>query len=407
MASSSPTPETPNQSVFASISKAASRFFSPEKSPQQLLMRAIYDRNISLFLSEMAKGTNPDFVSERGETPLFAAATKGDPAATKALLAAGASPNLRETSYGQTPLFAAADNDRPDIVKILLDAGADPKICDSEGLSPLGAAILSVNLGIVQTLAPLSDLKAANLKGMTPLMVACSNQRFEPCVSPLLDSGSDINAKDISGQTPLAIAASARADNSVSILVARGADINSTSNSGQTPLMIACRHCNRSTALLLVSLGASTSFRDIEGKDALYYASRTHDRMEGVARAIEAAHHIQNPKHKQGQSVAETLAQWINPARKNDQAAETPTSAFIGFVARKGRSSFQMVCDDGPSKTFDASSLPDEAAMTLDCLEIGDRVSVCTSPSGSVASIENLSIRDAAKHKISKKTAGP
>lgn len=67
-----------------------------------------------------------------GSMPLHLAALNLDSGPLKALLAAGASVNVRDRN-GATPLHMAAFATRPENAKLLLQAGADPLIKTHEG----------------------------------------------------------------------------------------------------------------------------------------------------------------------------------------------------------------------------------------------------------------------------------
>lgn len=67
-----------------------------------------------------------------GATPLHLAALNLDSGPLKALLAAGASVNVRDND-GQTPLHMAAFATRSEQAQLLLKAGADPLIKSNEG----------------------------------------------------------------------------------------------------------------------------------------------------------------------------------------------------------------------------------------------------------------------------------
>jgi ankyrin repeat protein len=67
-----------------------------------------------------------------GATPLHLAALNIDSGPLKALLAAGASVNVRDND-GQTPLHLAAFATRSEHAQLLLKAGADPLIKSNEG----------------------------------------------------------------------------------------------------------------------------------------------------------------------------------------------------------------------------------------------------------------------------------
>lgn len=72
-----------------------------------------------------ADATARDARTLGGATPLHLAATNVDPAALKALIAAGANVNARDNE-GLTPLHMAAYTQRTTQAQLLLEAGADP-----------------------------------------------------------------------------------------------------------------------------------------------------------------------------------------------------------------------------------------------------------------------------------------
>lgn len=67
-----------------------------------------------------------------GSTPLHLAALNLDSGPLKALLAAGANPNVRDKN-GATPLHMAAFATRSEHAQLLLKAGADPLLKTNEG----------------------------------------------------------------------------------------------------------------------------------------------------------------------------------------------------------------------------------------------------------------------------------
>lgn len=74
-----------------------------------------------------------------GATPLHYAALNEDPGPMKALLAAGADPNARD-SEGRSPLHMAAFATRTGHVKLLLRAGGDPRLETTAGRDVLSLA---------------------------------------------------------------------------------------------------------------------------------------------------------------------------------------------------------------------------------------------------------------------------
>jgi uncharacterized protein len=64
--------------------------------------------------------------------PLHSAVAVRDHDATRALLEAGANPDVRQQG-GYTPLHSAAHNDDAELVRLLLDHGADPALRTDDG----------------------------------------------------------------------------------------------------------------------------------------------------------------------------------------------------------------------------------------------------------------------------------
>ncbi|KAK8768403.1 hypothetical protein V5799_015134 [Amblyomma americanum] len=77
-----------------------------------------------------------------GETPLQVAAIKGDAARVKALLSAGANPNVRDNA-GWTPLHEASSQGALEVVRLLIAAGACVNAAGPDGITPLHDAVLS------------------------------------------------------------------------------------------------------------------------------------------------------------------------------------------------------------------------------------------------------------------------
>src|SRR5262249_29158953 len=73
-------------------------------------------------------GADPKTTAVTGITPLMMAALSGDAVSVKRLLDGGADANAKETERGQTALSFAAAFNRPDAIKALLAAGANPNL---------------------------------------------------------------------------------------------------------------------------------------------------------------------------------------------------------------------------------------------------------------------------------------
>jgi Ankyrin repeats (3 copies) len=88
------------------------------------------------------------------EAALLAAVERGDEATTRALLAAGVSPDVRNLELGQRPLHLAAEARTGSlaVVEILIQAGADVNALDRSDHMPLQSALLACNVPVAQRL---------------------------------------------------------------------------------------------------------------------------------------------------------------------------------------------------------------------------------------------------------------
>ena len=118
---------------------------------------------------------------------------------------------------GMSALIAACQFGRIEPAQLLLDAGAN--VNHQSGRRPLSKAGL-------QELGELTALLVAAPTGNAKL------------VKLLLDRGADIKAKDMRGMTPLMMATSSEHQDSetVRLLLAAGSDPKAISNDGQTPV---------------------------------------------------------------------------------------------------------------------------------------------------------------------------
>ncbi|KAJ1491200.1 ankyrin repeat-containing domain protein [Baffinella frigidus] len=118
------------------------------------------------------------------EDDLHEAVSRGDEAGVKALLAAGADKDGKN-SGNQSPLHQAVSNGRIDVVRLLLSAGANTEAKDNNGWTPLhDAAGRGVrgnsNLELVQVLLGAgADKMARNAGYQTPWRVAKRSGREE------------------------------------------------------------------------------------------------------------------------------------------------------------------------------------------------------------------------------------
>ncbi|MGH7467310.1 MAG: ankyrin repeat domain-containing protein [Longimicrobiales bacterium] len=281
------------------------------------LLLATINGHFDLAAQLLQKGANPNLASDAGATPLFAAInTQWAPKSRypqqlahmlqkatyldlmKALLAAGANPNVRLKKHiwymsytfdlldvdtrGATPFWRAAYATDVDAMRLLVASGADSKIAtlktpdrprrgggrgdaasarqDPSGLPPVppdGPAVWPIHAA---SGVGYGEGYAANAHRHVP-------GGWLPAVKYLVEElGADVNARDLNGYNALHHAA-ARGDNElIHYLVQKGADVTAVSRKGQTTADMANGPVQRispfpQTVALLEKLGSKNNRR--------------------------------------------------------------------------------------------------------------------------------------------------
>ena len=140
----------------------------------------------------LAQGADTNLATAGGQTPLMAAALRGDAAVVGQLLAKGATANTK-SGAGSTALMSAATNGNARAVQLLLEAGADPKVLNKRRETALGfAATAGVEETVKLLLAAGAPVNARDDRGYSPLMFAAgSDTRPAGAVKLLLAAGAD------------------------------------------------------------------------------------------------------------------------------------------------------------------------------------------------------------------------
>jgi ankyrin repeat protein len=239
-------------------------------------------------------------------TPLMYAARQGSLDSAKALMEAGANPNLTDPD-GTTALVIAIINAHFDLAAMLVEKGADPNVVDTSGMSALYAAVDMHTLGpMLSRPGPkvTDKLDAAELvpvllkhgadpnlrlkkpiigrhhdsgdasmgEGTTALMRAAKSSDF-PVMKSLLEGGANpgLMQKDYSNVAMILMngrgaGSEATVLDAIKLCVARGLDLDAFNANGQTLLHLAVQRGNNSIVRYLAENGAKLDLKNRQGR---------------------------------------------------------------------------------------------------------------------------------------------
>lgn len=217
-------------------------------------------------LLEAGANVNPRPKGGVGRAPLLCAASGGSPEAVRLLLSAGADVHAKSESF--TALHAACGghgSDAVNIVRVLLAAGAKP-VGKSDGLTPLGHAVSSGNIAVVEALLEAGADLAAECR---PLMHCAVQSGNTEMVALLVRLGVPVDALE-DGRTALwnrlSMWGFQEADAMTVALVTAGASLAFRDEQGATPLHVAAMMAFPPHVALLLAHGADAAAEDSLGR---------------------------------------------------------------------------------------------------------------------------------------------
>jgi len=180
-----------------------------------------------------------------GWTPLDIAVHKGDVAAMRLLIQAGADVDAVSGRRGSAALLRACINGNYEAAKVLLEAGASIHIQDRSGMGPLSNAAMSeadtprlmsllIRYGI--------DIGTPGGRSRSPPLVFAVIEGTIANVRYLLERGADANWRDSDGDTPIVDAIIRGHCDKVELLMEYGCDIETVNNEGQGLLHFVASH---------------------------------------------------------------------------------------------------------------------------------------------------------------------
>lgn len=192
-----------------------------------------------------------------GEPVLIMAIGRGMTPIVKALLAAGADPNVRAPQEAAA-LFAAARQGDTAIVSLLLQRGLRVNVRDAYNATPLQVALAMNHTDAAHLLIQHgADLAAAEKDGVDVAMLAAAVGDM-PTLEACVRAGVSFTVSDSRVRTALHYAAKCRDPSAARYLCAHGASLNAADATGMTPLHVACENVRSATGIALLELGANT-----------------------------------------------------------------------------------------------------------------------------------------------------
>lgn len=241
----------------------------PFEQDAQTIIKTIKEGNEEGVYCLLRNGADKDGVDQYGNTPVMAAAVRGETRIVQALMNQGAKLDTQDR-HGYTALMKATSKDYHDITVMLIEsgeAGIDLQSGD-DGYTAMMIAAINNNLnGPIRCPATVSALLKAgtdlSLKskgdidgGKTVLHWAAMKGR-DSIVRALLKKMSMglIDTQDNQGRTAIMCAVDKNAQNAVIQLLEKGADLSTLAANGDSALSIAVAYAN--CELITIILEAS------------------------------------------------------------------------------------------------------------------------------------------------------
>lgn len=215
--------------MVAALLKAGAKADVINKYGSSALTEAIKLPDMALFRTLLDAGANVESPNLDNQTALMLAISAGQQDMAKILIERGANVKAIETFRGQTVLMWAAGNNQPDIVDLLLAKGAGEQV-NLRGKHDDWARMI--------TSEPRAQFGSRQTGGLTALLYATRSGCYR-CAVSLVAAGADVNKPNPDGVTPLINALDNRRFDIAMFLLDKGANPHTWDWHGRTPLYVA------------------------------------------------------------------------------------------------------------------------------------------------------------------------
>lgn len=220
-----------------------------------------------------------------------------------------------------TEIFGKSSSDHTKIVELLLknnkaDANEMIDIMDNGEKETIWALFIACekgNLNMVKLLLKYSNINQQNLRGTTPLWIACCNKHID-IVLELLGAGADPNITNLKGDSPLIPCCQKGAEGIVELLLESGADINAYNKNRDNPVLICCRTGQAKILEILLKRFSSselktmlTTFAEIDGLVPLLAATEL-DKVECIKVCVKYGSNLEERTQSDNQIISGATA---------------------------------------------------------------------------------------------------
>jgi ankyrin repeat protein len=257
---------------------------------------------------------------------------------------------------GTTALRLAVNNNLIPCAKALLAAGADPNIAEDDGITPL---MVAEDAEMARCLLDAgADVNARSHQGDTALLIAAESGNDASFVALLLERGADANAVSEDGYSALMSAVSEGYMDVLKVLLAADppADVNLQNDEGQTALFRSTDDGNLVAMKLLLDAGANPHIASSNGEIPLMHCKAP----ESVKMLVDAAPDTVNHTCGEGRTAISYLTSFplleelfASCARLNIQIdvnhrdEDGDTALHVAMMEVAGLSAVKLLLDNG------------------------------------------------------------